>query len=137
MKFEDEALYVARKSAWVKINLFSILLCVLIIPLFVLLWKISVARHTRVEFYDGYAIEKSGIFSRHEKKTPFTKVVAVSVDQTFRGRIFHYGDVNIDVIGKWDIDMTGIANPEDLKEFLEEKMITADELSRFSTIQQV
>ena len=34
-------------------------------------------------------------------------------------RIFGYGDVVVDIVGKWNINTNDIANPNALKEYLE------------------
>lgn len=51
-------------------------------------------------------------------------IVSVSVNQSIRGRIFNYGDISVDAVGKWDINTRGIANPESLKRYLNTRMVT-------------
>ena len=50
-------------------------------------------------------------------------IISVSVSQSVGGRIFGYGDITVDVVGKWDINTKAIASPERLKRYLESKMV--------------
>lgn len=124
--------YVARKSAIGSGGIFwCILLSVLIIPIFILIWKIISARHQTIEFYDDKVISHKGVLSKSEKHATLTKITSVSVNQSIGGRIFNYGNVRIDVIGKFDIDLTGIINPNGLKRYLEHKIARSDELNQY------
>ena len=58
----------------------------------------------------------------------FSRGVSVSVEQSFSGQLFGYGNVKIDVFGKWDIDTHGIVRPEELKRYLETRMIRKGEI---------
>ena len=123
-----QANYVAKKTAWSAVTFWRIVLCWLIIPLIVMIVDIFVKKSTTIEFYDGYIIQKSGVLSRKEKRSVFPKVASVSVNQSLFGRMFNYGDVNVDVIGQWDVDLKGLAKPHDLKKYLEDKMVEASEI---------
>ena len=72
-----------------------------------------------IEFYDQRVIQKSGILAKKERQSVLTNIVSVSVNQSLWGGIFNYGDVQVDLIGKWDIDTRGISRPHELKNFLE------------------
>lgn len=115
-----KANYVAKKSAWGAVSIWSILFCWLIIPIFVMIFKIIALKAESIEFYDGKVVQKSGILSKREKQSLLTNVTSVSVNQSLWGRIFNYGDVKVDLIGKWDIDTVGISRPNELKAFLED-----------------
>ena len=121
-----KANYVAKKTAWSAVTFWRVALFWLIIPLVVMLVDILIKKSEIIEFYDGYVIQKSGVLSRKEKRSVFPKVAAVSVEQSLLGRIFNYGNVNVDVVGSWDVDLKGIAQPNDLKKYLEDKMIDAE-----------
>ena len=120
--------YVAKKTAWSAVTFWRIALFWLIIPLIIMIVDIFVKKSETIEFYDGYVIQKSGLLSRKEKRSVFPKVAAVSVDQSLFGRIFNYGNVNVDVIGQWDVDLKGLAKPHELKKYLEDKMVGADSI---------
>ena len=123
--------YVAKKSAWSAVTLFRILLCWLIIPIIIMLVDIIVKKHERIEFYDDYVVVKSGVFSKKERRSALVGIVGVSISQTFKGRICNYGDVYIDVVGKWDINTTQLANPEGLKNYLEPLVSNASRMQSF------
>ncbi len=74
-------------------------------------------KYERIEFYDQRVIQKSGIFTKKERQSVLTNIVSVSVNQSLLGGIFNFGDVQIDLIGSWDIDTEGISRPHELKTF--------------------
>ena len=123
-----QANYVAKKTAWSAVTFFRVAFFWLIVPLIIMVVDIFVKKSTTIEFYDGYIIQKSGVLSKKEKRSVFPKVAAVSINQSLFGRMFNYGDVNVDVIGQWDVNLSGIAKPHELKKYLEDKMVDADSI---------
>ena len=94
-------------------------LCLCIIPLFIVVWYIVKAATCRIEFYSDKIIVHSGLIATKEKRIVLTPVMAVSIKYSLAGRIFNYGNVVIDTVGRWDIDTRGIRRPEALREFIE------------------
>ncbi len=121
--------YIARQSAWAAVTFWRVILSILIIPLIVMIVDIFVKKRNVIEFYDDYIIEKSGLISKREKRSAFTGVIGVSVSQSFGQRIFRYGDVQVDVPGKWDINTKNVANPYGLKRYLEGKLIKRSQVT--------
>ena len=111
--------FVAKKSAWAAVTLLRVLFFWLIIPLIIMIIDIMVKKSERIEFYDDYIIQRSGVLSKKEKRSAMVGIMGVSVSQTFGQRIFGYDDVVVDVVGKWNINTNDIANPNALKEYLE------------------
>ena len=111
--------YVAKKSAWSAVTLLRILFFWLIIPLVIMVIDILAKKCEKIEFYDDYVVVKSGIIAKKEKRAALIGIVGISVSQTIKGRIFGYGDVHIDIVGKWDVHTEQIANPNGLKNYLE------------------
>lgn len=111
--------YVMRKSAWSVIRPWHILLFFLIVPLIIMIIKIINIKDDTISFYNDRVVQRSGIFSRHEKTNIMTRVLSVTVKQTFWGRIFNYGTVQVDVVGEWDINMKGVKEPLKAKAYLE------------------
>ena len=74
-----------------------------------------------VEFYDTYVIQRRGVFWKRSKKCVFPHTTRVSVRRHF----FNYGDIQVDVIGPcaWDVDLTGYARPDDVRDYLVDHMI--------------
>ena len=101
-----------------------IIFSVLIIPLIILIFKIiSIKSYTLT--IDGTKItERGGIFNKYDHQTLLTNVVGVDVSQTFSGRIFGYGNVHVDLVGKRDLWLYGIKQPDKLKEFLQQYVNT-------------
>jgi uncharacterized membrane protein YdbT with pleckstrin-like domain len=92
---------------------------IFIIPLIIMIVKIINIKDESISFYNNKVVHRSGIFSKHEKTTILTRVLSVTVRQTFWGRIFNYGTIYVDMMGKWDISMRGIKNPKGAKAYLE------------------
>ena len=116
---EFKPTFVIKKSSWSVIRPWHILLGFLIIPLIIMLWKIINIKDETISFYNNKVVHRSGILNKYEKTTVLTRVLSVTIDQTLWGRICNYGDIKIDVVGKWDIDMKGIKNPKKAKAYLE------------------
>ena len=121
--------YVAKKSVWGAITFWRVVFFWLIIPLIAMIVGIIAAKNETIEFYDEKVIRKKGIIAKSESQTIFSGVLAVSVQQSVMGRIFNYGDVYMDVQGKWDIDTTMISNPSGLKKYLEDKTVSAGSIN--------
>ena len=116
-----EAKYTATRSSLFDFNFFiCILLLVLgLIPgiLYILVKNLS-AHSYKVMFYDDKYIVKSGIINTHEDELVFKGVLAVSIDQSLKGKMFNFGDVKVDVVGANNITLCGVKDPEALKKYL-------------------
>ena len=125
--------YTAKKSAWECVNFYWIIACILIIPLIVLICRITAVKKFSMEFYDNKIIIKKGWLNTSEDQITFMGVTAVSVQQSFWGSICGYGTVKVDCVGqKWDIATTSyIKNPEALKRYLQTRMVTAPKSNQF------
>lgn len=148
----DKLLYTAKKSAWqyvgkrggllvLDILILAILIVfaiespliwvgvalLLIINAIVIACAVIYARNYELRFYGNKVVEKYGIFSTHEKSSVLTPILGVSISQSFWGKIFNYGSIDIDVVGKkWDITTTHIKAPYEFKEFLEKFIDNTD-----------
>ncbi len=121
--------FVAKKTAWAGVTPLCVLFFWLIIPLIVMICRIVVLKHQVTEFYDEYVIVKSGVLAKNERKTVFPSVLSVSISQTLWGRICGYGDLKVDVVGKWDVNLYGICNPAELKRYLEDKVTSTKNIN--------
>ncbi len=147
---DNKLLYVAKKSAWAHRYrmLFSIILAALFIVfgiafittpdgvglgvaafvialIFVLVIVLTVVEASRneIRIYEKCIVTRKGLINVRETRAVLTPVVGVSVEQSFNGRIYNYGNVVIDKMGKgWDIDCTYIKKPEQFKNFLQSLM---------------
>lgn len=111
--------YVARKSILPAFTFWRVIFFWLIIPTILIIADIIKLKCQDVEFYDSYVIQKSGVFNKTEKKTIFPKITGVNCTVNF----FGFGDVNVDVIGKWDVSLTAVSKPRELRSFLESRMV--------------
>lgn len=119
-------LYVAKKSKLAAFSLLRILFFWLIFPLVLIIIDIIRSSVEKVEFYDKKILNKTGIISKNEANILFKGVVSVSVNQGFWGRIFGFGDVQIDLVGKSNLYLEKIKKPYELKNFLETKIVDLD-----------
>lgn len=117
-------LYVAKKSCLRAFTPLRILFFWLIIPTILILIDIIQLKNETVEFYEDHILVKSGVLSKKQRRSVFSGVYSVSIDQSVFGRMFNYGDVRIDVPGKWDVNTDGIKDPDALSHFLEGKITT-------------
>ena len=118
-----EPLYVAKKSKLCSFSILRILFCWLIIPIILIIIDILKTNVEKVEFFDKKVTERNGLISKNEKETTFKGVVSVNVQQSFWGRLFNFGDVYVDLVGKNNLHLEKIAKPYELKKFLETKII--------------
>lgn len=114
---------VVNKTCLKAITLKRILFFWLIIPLIIMIVDIILLKKERIEFYEDKIISKSGLINTKERMSSFVGVNSVSITQSLWGKIFNYGDVQVDTVGKWDINTKGVSKPKELKEYLESKMI--------------
>ncbi|MBE6566147.1 MAG: PH domain-containing protein [Ruminococcaceae bacterium] len=111
--------YVMKKSAWSVIRPWHLIFFFLIVPLIIMIVKIINVKDDKILFYNNKVVQQSGVFSKYEKTNILTRVLSVTVKQTFWGRLFDYGTVKVDVVGEWDINMSGVKDPMGAKAFLE------------------
>ena len=123
---EKEYEYVITKSVWKAFDLLGILLAITIIPLII---RIIVLKSDKTYFYENRIISRYGVLSKHETETAFVGVSAISVDQSLLGRIFGFGDINIDVIGKWRVTIKGAKKPMQAKEFLTKYIVEKSDVT--------
>ena len=121
--------YVAGKSMWGECGgtvFLCFLFCWLIVPLIIGICLIIKVKKFRLEFYDTYILTYEGLFSTSERRSLLTTIVGVRIDQSFGGHLFNYGDLHVDVVGKWDVNTHAIKDPASLKHYLESLMSRTD-----------
>ena len=111
--------YVAKKSAASVLSFWLIVFFWLVIPLIIQIARILSAKCYSIEFYDDKIVVKSGVLNKNEVQSVFGGVYSVSVSQSFAGRIFNYGNIQVDCPGRLDIDTADIKDPSALKKYLE------------------
>ena len=63
-----------------------------------------------------------GFLHTEEQQSILTTIVGVRINRSIAGNIFNYGDVVVDMVGRWDIDTTAIKDPVALKNHLKSIM---------------
>ena len=117
--------YVATKSAWKAVTFLRVVFFWLIIPLIIMIGHIIILKNEIIEFYPNQIVIKSGVLNKKQRKSAFIGVLSVSTEQSLIGRLFNYGDVRVDVPGKWDVDTSGVSNPQALAEYLETRIVSS------------
>ena len=116
--------YVAKKSACSVLSFWRIILCVLIIPIIPLVFRIMAAKEYQLEFYADKIIVRSGFLNKKEETMVFMGVTGVSVSQSFWGQLFNYGTVKVDCVGNWDVEHTTyIKDPKKLQTYLKGRIV--------------
>ena len=123
--------YVAKKSVCSVLSFGWLVSCIFILPIFVLIFRILAIKKYQIEFYDDKIITYSGLFNISKKQTVFMGVTATSLSQSVFGRMFNYGNVSVDCVGKWDVDTSYIKDPNGLVDYLETKIIKAPNTTQF------
>ena len=117
--------YVATKSAWKAVTFLRVVFFWLIVPLIIMIGHIIILKNEVIEFYPNQIVVKSGVLNKKQRKSAFIGVLSVSTEQSLIGRLFNYGDVKVDVPGKWDVNTEGVSNPQGLAEYLETRIVTS------------
>ena len=112
--------YVAKKSAFLELDIRLLLLFWLIVPLIMQICKIVLAKRTVIEFYPDKIITKKGFFNIRQTETAFEGISSVSIQQTFWGKIFNYGTVVCQGTNHNNVTFTNVKNAEYIKKNINE-----------------
>lgn len=108
-----------RKSAWAEMTLLKVLFCWLIIPVIV---AIVIAKHYNVHIGQKTISVKDGVFNISNSEYAVAGITEINVYQSFFGRIFNYGTVNISLAGNKYVSLEGILAPNEIKAFIESQL---------------
>lgn len=117
--------YVAKKSILGECGgkiFICILFCWSIVPIFLMIYMIIEVKKFRIEFYKDKVIMHRGFLHTEERQSILTTIVGVRINRSIAGNIFNYGDVVVDMVGRWDIDTRAIKDPVALKNHLKSIM---------------
>lgn len=102
-------------------------IAVVVVGILITVYAFVSARHCRIEIYDTYIVERSGVFFTSEKRSVLTPIIGVRVEQGIFGHLFNFGSIHIDKMGKgWDISTEGIREPQKLKAYLDTLISNTD-----------
>lgn len=87
-----------------------------------MIYMIIEVKKFRIEFYKDKVIMYRGFFHTEERQSILTTIVGVRINRSIAGNIFNYGDVVVDMVGRWDIDTRAIKDPVALKNHLKSIM---------------
>ena len=120
---------VVKKSAWGAVSFVSILACILIIPIFILIIEILMIKQEKITFYSDKVVVEKGLLNKSTKKFAFTGVFNVNLYQTLMGRMCNFGDLEVDFVGRTDLDTRYIKNPKEVVEYLESRIVQKAQVS--------
>lgn len=123
-------LYAPLGIKWYLVGFFGL---GVLIGLFIIIGYNIVAHASKIIFYPNYIVVREGIFNTKERHSALTKIIGVRIDQSFWGKICNYGDIYLDKIGEWDIDLDYIRQPNKLKKYIERFIQNED----YTTVKQV
>ena len=133
--------YVAKRSAFFRIKPLLILSCILIIPIFVVIYLLWENSKFKIEFYDDKIVVRKGLWRISRQQFAFMGIVSTDVEQSIWGRIFHYGKVKFNCVGGWDLIKLEddkhrrydewIKNPRRLEEYLKTQIVRSHQASRY------
>ena len=113
-----------RRSAWAEMTIIKVLLCWLIVPIII---ANVVAKNYRVVISGKTIKIYSGVFNKRTTDYAVAGITNINVYQSFLGRIFGYGDVNISIAGDKQVTLSGVLSPELVEIALRKKLLkTAD-----------
>ena len=86
------------------------------------------ASRFKLSIYTDKIIQRSGIINIRESNARMTMVIGVSYEQSLWGRLFNYGTVIVDKVGRvrWDINSSYVKNPKEMKRVMEELISDKD-----------
>ncbi len=123
-------IYEAKLSLIGRYGLIRLFLCValcwLVIPLICLIVMIVSTSTCRWYIYEDRIVRESGVFSKHQSVTTLPVVLAARLNQTSKGRMFNFGNINIDILGVNDsYSMWEVKDPVYIKSIFD-KMVMED-----------
>ena len=133
MYVDDTPEYVAVKSmaALTGKIICGILFCwLLFIPTIKMIIAIMQAKAYSVEFYKDRIVQKAGVFNKTEKEQARTGNLSCSINKSFFGNMCNYGTVHINMLGKEDLILTGIKNPDEIKNYLKKSYVKGDSVKQ-------
>lgn len=114
----EQIVYVPKKNpvfvvlAWI----WGILGCWLIlIPTIKAIKKTIVYCSTEFAVTNKKVVEKYGLFSTHCDELALDKIENITVNRTFWGKIFNFGDVRIQGTNRNDVNYRFVKNPEQVR----------------------
>ena len=118
--------YVAKKSTAAltgKIIFGILFFWLLLIPTIKMIAAIIEYHNFTVEIYKRRIVIKEGVFNIVKKEQSRTGIVSVTKTQSLWGNICGYGDLHINLVGKDDLYLQNIKDPDELKSFLQKSII--------------
>lgn len=82
-----------------------------------------------VRIYSNKIVKEGGLISKENKVQLFSNVISVSVNQGLKGSIFNYGDVYVNLVGKENLSLTDVKNPNEVAGVFQ-KMINTNNLEQ-------
>ena len=96
-----------------------LLLCWLIVPVFVLIYYVLLAKSEKIVFNDvSYTIQR-GVFKKTITNREITKILSVTNEQSMFGKTFNYGNIFCQTPEGFGSSFDHVKNPKGLQDYLE------------------
>lgn len=128
--------YQTRQSALYEFSFFwcVILLLLGVVPgVIYITVKILGAHHRVILFYKDKIVLKSGVINSRVDEAGFKGIVSASFSQSLKGKMFHFGDVTIDVGGARNLSLTGVKSPGALMAYLKTRQLDTEAIGHVMT----
>lgn len=113
--------------------LLLVLLIWLIIPLIILIFLYISNKTYTYMIYTDKIVYEGGFVSRESKVQTLTKVLSASYDQSFFGRIFDYGSVYVNLVGRGGLYIEDCIDPSGTCSLFQKMIVSGDELQQIIT----
>ena len=94
---EENLIWTGRPSQWVNFDYFLVgfLLCFLVIPIFIAIWRYLVVRTWNIEITDQRIIEQKGVFSRTTDEIELYRVKDLRLEEPFLLRLVGLSNIQL------------------------------------------
>ena len=103
----------------------------LVIPLIALICMFLSNRTYRHYVYRDRYVYEGGLLSKKRRTQTMTQVLAVDIEQSFKGKIFNFGDVRVNLIGRGGLRIEGCKHPEEVASALQGLIAKGKDIKQF------
>lgn len=103
----------------------------LVVPLIALVCMFLSNRTYRHYVYRDRYVYEGGLLSKKQRTQTMTQVLAVDIEQSFKGKIFDFGDVRVNLIGRGGLRIEGCKHPEEVASALQGLIAKGKDIKQF------
>ncbi len=119
---EENLIWSGRPSQWINFGYYLVcgLLCFLVVPIFIALWRYFVVRTWNIEVTDQRIIEQKGVFSRTTDEIELYRVKDIRLEEPFLYRLVGLSNIWLNTSDRThsQYKIPALVNGKDLREQL-------------------